>query len=184
MIQATEEINNFLNNLKSGSVVGLDGYSGIGKTTIANEIEKINQSVKVLHMDDYIVTSNTKEKLEPQLKTEIKDLKLEWTKVNNKGFEKLIEDMRQIKTKIVLIEGIFLSHPDVLPNIFDKLIYLEGDEKLSDERRVKREKERWGDKYFPETHPDSFARLFKLAWQKYKDLYKPKENSDLVLEIK
>jgi len=56
MDEITEKINGFLKGLEMGRVVGLDGYSGIGKTTISNEIEKINHFVKVLHMDDYVVT--------------------------------------------------------------------------------------------------------------------------------
>jgi len=181
MNDTVEKINGFLKGLEIGSVVGLDGYSGIGKTTISNVIEKINHFVKVLHMDDYVVTSNTKEKLEPQLSNGVKELKFEWTNIKDRGFEILVEDIRKYKDKIVLIDGIFLFHPDVLPNVFDRMIFLDGDEKLADERRVKREKERWGDKYFPETHLDSFVRLFKLAWQKYKTLYRPKENSDFVV---
>lgn len=184
MDEVVKELNTFLCNLQKSCVVGLDGYSGIGKTTISNEIEKINPDVKVIHMDDYVVTANTKEKLEPQLKNNIKKLKLEWSSVDSKGFEVLIEDIKSNKDKVILVEGIFFSHPDVLPKTFDKLVFLDGEEKLADERRVIREKERWGDKYFPETHPDSFARLFKLAWQRYKGLYKPIENSDLVIKIK
>lgn len=177
-----EKINKFLNGLATGSVVGLDGYSGIGKTTISNELEKINNRIKVFHLDDYIVTSNTKENLEPQINSNTKELKLEWTSVDGKGFESLVEDIEKYRDKIVLVEGVFFSHPDILPNIFDTLIFIDGDEELADRRRVKREKKRWGDKYFPETHPDSFARLFKLAWGKYKTLYKPKENADLIIE--
>jgi len=181
MKETVTTINNFLQTLEKGTIVAMDGYSGIGKTTISNKIGEINKTVQVLHLDDYVVTSNTKESLEPQQILNNKDLKLEWSNVKGKGFKKLQEDIKNNADKTILVEGVFFSHPDVLPKTFDRLIFIDGDEGLADKRRVLREKERWGNEYFPETHPDSFARLFTLAWKKYKELYDPKNNSDLTI---
>ena len=188
MEKAIEEINQYLRSFGNENVViGIDGYSGIGKTTISNEIEKTNKNVKVLHLDDYIVTANTKEKLESHLKERKDYLELEWKNVDDKSLDSLkldIENFRKenLDKNILIVEGIFFFHP-MFKGFFDKIIFLDGNEKESDERRVKREKARWGDKYFEEEHPDSFARLFKLAWQRYLEIYKPKEKADLVIKI-
>lgn len=183
MLDPINQLISFLNGLDCGTVVGLEGYSGIGKTTLCNQIKKVNSKILILHMDDYVVTSNKKENLEPQLDDRFENLNLEWTDVKKDGFEKLKADIIENSDKIVLVEGIFLSHPNVLPHIFDKHIFIDGDENLADSRRIEREKARWGDNYFPESHPDSFARLFKLAWQKYLKLYKPKTTSDLTINL-
>ena len=82
-----------------------------------------------------------------------------------------------------MVEGVFLFHPEVLGDVWDKRIYLDGNMKQADARRVRREKARFGKNYFPETHPDSFARLFKLAHRRYRLIYKPKQKANLVIKI-
>lgn len=187
MKKEVEAINIFLESLVGKNVVGIDGYSGIGKTTVSYEIERTNKKVKVLHLDDYIVTANTKEKLEPHLAEKNEYLELEWKNVGNENLDSLKADIENFKKEdldknILIAEGIFFFHP-IFKDLFDKIVFLDGNEKEADERRVKREKERWGENYFPEDHPDSFTRLFKLAWKRYVEIYKPKEKADLVIEI-
>jgi uridine kinase len=136
-------------------------------------------------MDDFATTANTKENLIPQIKNGNKSLKLEWKPADGlERLTKLIRDFRLEQTgKVLLIEGIFLCHEKVLRNELDKIIYLDTNKEEADKRRVKREKERWGEKYFPEDHPDSFARLFKIAFNRYEELYEPKRNADLVVSL-
>jgi len=86
--------------------------------------------------------------------------------------------------KILVLEGIFLFHPERLNHLWDKRIFLEGDTALIDERRVKREKERWGDKYHPETNPDSHFKQTIIAFQRYKEKYQPEKIADLVVDVK
>lgn len=165
-------------------IVGIEGYSGIGKTTIGKELSK-NNEIEVVHMDDFVSTANTKEELLPQLENNKRELILQWKPEN--GLEKLREKILDFKkkssAKILVIEGVFLSHSDVVSDLLDKRIYLDGDKKKADERRIVREKARWEKDYFPETHPDSFARLFTLAYARYEELYQPKETADLVVEF-
>ncbi len=167
-------------------IVGIEGYSGAGKTTLLKHLSTTYSFIQPLYMDDFVATANTKEQLEPQIESNINHLSLEWAPKD--GLEKLrkaIIDFKQNgeKSKVLIVEGIFLFHPDVLDGLWDRKIYLDADKQKADERRVVREKERWGEKYFPETHPDSFARLFKLAYHKYEELYKPKEQADLVVTL-
>lgn len=166
-------------------VVGVDGYSGIGKTTLCNHIAEIYPPVEVLSMDDYVTTANIKDNLLPQITSGLPTLTLEWKPEG--GIIKLRQAIQVFRDSVdgkknLLVEGIFLYHPD-LDDVWDRRIYLGGDFEQADARRIKREKERWGDKYFPETHPDSYARLFKIAHKRYEELCHPKEHSDLIIQM-
>ncbi len=137
-------------------------------------------------MDDFMATANTKEHLMPQIENNTKDLILEWAPLDGlKKLRRVITDFKksQDSGKVLIIEGIFLYHPKVIDDLVTRRIYLDIDKEVADDRRIAREKERWGEKYFPETHPDSFARLFKIAYKKYEELYKPKESADLVVTL-
>ena len=68
-----------------------------------------------------------------------------------------VDQIYDLTKNILIIEGIFMFHPKLpLNKLWDKRIYFEGNEVQIDARRVKREKEKWGKDYFPETHPDSY----------------------------
>lgn len=82
------------------------------------------------------------------------------------------------------LDGVLLLDKRVLGDLLDRVMYLEGNMKLADERRIKREKARWGKNYFPHTHPDSFYRPFKIAHKRYRLLYKPKITADMVVRGK
>lgn len=171
---------------KQKLVVGIDGYSGVGKTTLAKHLAINAPNVEVIFMDDFVSTANTKERLIPQLKSNSNSLSLEWAPPD--GLKKLQMYIQKFKARkkgahMLVVEGIFLLHPDVLRDNLDKIIYLDANLKQADERRIKREKKRWGKDYFPETHPDSFARLFKIAHKRYRKLYKPKQNADVVMRM-
>jgi uridine kinase len=164
-------------------VVGLDGYSGMGKTTIAREIAQRCPDISVISMDDIVCTANTKDFLNSQLDRNDGQLKLMWKPED--GIKKLRTTVSKWRKKpgkgILLVEGIFLFHPDLLNDLWDKRIYLDGNMKQADSRRVAREKKRWGKQYFPETHPDSFACLFKIAHRRYRILYRPRRIADVVI---
>ena len=183
-IEIEHSLNEWLKE-KDKLIVGLDGYSGIGKTTFLKYVADHDKRVKPVFMDDYITTANTKEKLMPQIERGSPSLILEWS--NDNGFQEIrnvIEDFKNNdQYKILLLEGIFLYHPDTLNDIWDKRIFLDGNMKTADQRRIGRERARWGENYFPEDHPDSYARLFKIAYTRYLGLYKPKEKADAVIKI-
>ena len=85
--------------------------------------------------------------------------------------------------KIMVVEGVFMFHPlSPINKLWDKRIYLEGNKDKIDERRIKREKEKWGENYFPETHPDSYFRHVIIGLKRYIELYKPDKIADLVLK--
>jgi uridine kinase len=186
-------------------VVGIDGYSGIGKTTLLNELIKNNQNIVPVFRDDFIKPRKIIEELLKNTDDKSKIMELEWCddekirelvnrfKESNETYtiktynpdtgDVDIEKTFDLSKNIMIIEGIFLFHPQLIDNIFDLKIFLEGDNEAADERRRKREKERWGDKYFPDTHPDSYFRLVKIAFDRYYNLYKPQQRVDIVIKI-
>jgi len=186
-------------------VVALDGYSGVGKTTIANEIEKMNSNVLIIHQDDFLIS---KEGLEDKLKlSHDKSMVFETQNVDYKKLENVLtryragESVCNIKAfnpntgivdidktydfskDIVVVEGVFMFHPEGINSIWDKRIYLDGDIKEINKRRVEREKVRWDKDYFPEDHPDSYFGQVIVALNRYKEKYRPEKLADIVFNI-
>lgn len=186
-------------------VIGIDGYSGIGKTTLLNKLVENNKNIIPVFRDDFIRPRKVIGELLKNADDKSQIMELEWCdneklkglfqkfKKGNKMYSLKIynpdtggvdiEKTYDLSKQIMIIEGIFLFHPKLINSIFDLRIFLEGDNEAADERRRKREKERWGDKYFPDTHPDSFFRLVKIAFDRYYELYKPQQQADLVIKI-
>lgn len=186
-------------------VVGIDGYSGIGKTTLLNKLVESNENIISVFRDDFIKPRKVIAKLLENTDDKSKIMELEWC--DNEKLKDLVRKFKEgnktcsvriynpdtgdmdiektydLSKQIMIIEGIFLFHPKLIDSIFDLRIFLEGDNEAADERRREREKERWGDKYFPDTHPDSWFRLVKVAFDRYYKLYEPQQRADLVIKI-
>lgn len=186
-------------------VVAIDGYSGIGKTTLLKSLAKNNKEILPVFIDDFILTGKSRLASIRKAKDKSKVFELKWNNV--KMIKQLIHKFRtsnqlysikiynpktnkydtaktfDLSRKVLVLEGIFLFHPKLFKNIFDVRIYLDTDTKKADERRVRREKKRWGKKYFSEDHPDSFVRLFKVAYARYVKQYQPSKLADLVLKV-
>lgn len=191
---------------KNKLVIAIDGYPGIGKTTLLNNLANLNPDIVSVNRDDFIFSRKViREEL---AKTRDKSRVFEFQVLDNKKLEDFIYAFRNTSTpykvdtydsvygeinipkafdfskKIIVVEGIFMFHPKLPFNkIWDKKIYMEGDISKLDERRIKREQNRWGKNYFPETHPDSYLREIVDIFKRYIDLYHPEKNVDLVLKV-
>ena len=202
---ANEAINNW-GKESSKLIVAIDGYTGIGKTTLLNNLALLNPKIVPVNRDDFLFSrkiveeklSRAKDKSEVFELEVCDDLKLETLinafKNNEKVFKTDVYDyvsgrvdqekVLDLSKDIMVIEGVFMFHPDSpLNNLWDKRIYLEGNILKIDERRVKREKEKWGANYFPETHPDSYFKQVTIALKRYIELYNPASLADLVLMV-
>jgi uridine kinase len=190
-------------NSKEKIIVGIDGYAGIGKTTRVQELVKRNPHILPVSRDDFIIPRQQFEALLSKasdksvvFETEIVDLtkirKLisafrsgdtthRTTIYNSKTGKCDIDKTYDLSKKIMIIEGIFLFHPRQLKEEFDFRIFLDGDMDAADKRRIKREKEKWGNDYFPHDHPDSYFRLVRIAFERYLRIHKPKESANLIL---
>lgn len=187
-------------------VVAIDGYTGIGKTTLINILLKLNSNIVTVNRDDFLVSREVQESLFKNAEDRSEVFELHNTR--HKDIEDLIHRYKTsdevFKTKVfnektgqidviktfdlskpvLVIEGVFMFHQKLLNNLWDKRVYLDGDTNAIDERRVKREKERWGNEYFPETHPDSYFKHVIIALKKYRETYKPEIQADVVLKVK
>lgn len=187
-------------------VVAIDGYTGIGKTTLLLNLAKLNPDIIPVHRDDFMFPREiVQEKL---TKAEDRSKVFELEVCNNEKLKDFIISFRNTNTihamdayngftgkldtprtfdfskKIMVIEGVFMFHSELIhTELWDKRIYLEGDIDKIAERRVAREKERWGKDYFPETHPDSYFRHVVIGLNRYIRSHHPEKIADLVLRV-
>lgn len=190
-LQAIEKIREWSAN-RDKLVVAIDGYTGVGKTTLLDNLVKLNPEIVAVHWDDFIKPGKS---ADPKA----------FSYIDHEKVEEVINDFRQqngiyqtkiynphtgevdtpieydFSKKILVIDGVFMFHPDILNHLWDKRIYVDGDTEEIDRRRVIREKARWGDKYFPETHPDSIFRKVTTNLKRYRAEHKPEEKADLIL---
>jgi len=187
-------------------VVAIDGYTGVGKTTLLNALVALNADILPVNRDDFLFSrkimeekfTKVKDKSEIFEREACDDQKLiglvSAFKNNENSLTLKVYDGVSGKTdepktfdlskNIMVVEGVFMFHPELpLNKLWDKRIYLRGNIDKIDERRIKREKERWGKDYFPETHPDSYFRQVTIGLKRYAELHKPGETADLVLDI-
>lgn len=193
-------------SLKSGEklVVGIDGYAGSGKTTVADYLGKLNKDVLVVHLDDFIQHWQDRKKWMDTAENKADVFEYKWYRYD--ALEKLINEFKnkqtgqlKIKTydfdkndfnlgtefdlskKILVIDGIFLFHPEhAISKQWDKKIYLHIDFDKGDKRRIAREKRKWGKNFMPDNHPNSYVMAFKQAYKHYIEKYAPQEKADFV----
>jgi uridine kinase len=187
-------------------IVAIDGYAGSGKTTIGNFIAKHDADVLTIHLDDFINHWKVRKQMILEAKDKSKVFEYHWYRYND--LERLIKvflsgkKSTKLKTynynkndfgpkqtfdlskKVLIIDGVFLLHPKhAITKLIHKNIYLDIDFAKADRKRIAREKKRWGNKYIPEDHPDSWFKYFKSAYLKYIHTYKPKKIADSVFKV-
>lgn len=187
-------------------VVAIDGYTGIGKTTLLNNLASINSDIITVNRDDFMLPRKIVQK--KLAKAEDKSKIFELEVCDYKKLEDFISTFKNVnipckidtyngisgevnisKTfdfskKILVIEGVFMFHPKLSINkLWNKRIYLEGNTDKINERRIKREREKWGENYFSEDHPDSYFKQVVIALKRYIELYHPEKIADLVVKV-
>lgn len=188
-------------------VVAIDGYTGSGKTSVAERIAELNPDCLVVHLDDFIKHWKARKQMMDITHDRSKCFEYKWYRYD--AVERLVKaflDGRRkyvrlklydfdkneftalqtfdLSKNILVIDGIFLFHPRHKRNmLWEKRVFLKVDIEKAEERRVSREKKRWGKAYLPEDHPDSYIRALRTAYKRYLDIYKPEQKADLVINI-
>lgn len=164
-------------------MVGIDGYSGAGKTTLLKKLKARDPKIVPVYMDDFAVVATSKKEAEKNAKLYPDNLVLKFSR--DKGLQELRNKVTSFKKSdgkvILIVEGVFLLHPDVLADYLDRLIFVETNTNYADKRRVSREKERWKENYRSEDDPISYVGGFNINFNKYIELYDPKSHADLVV---
>lgn len=188
-------------------VVAIDGYAGSGKTSVANRIAELNPNCLVVHLDDFIKHWKTRKRMMGAARDRSKVFEYRWYRYD--AVERLVRGFLAGKRKIIrlkvydfdendfsipkpfdlsknilVLEGVFLIHPKHRINtLWAKKVFLKTDLTKAEARHTYQEKEKWGDSYLPENHPDSYFRYFKGAYRRYLDHYSPEQRADLVVNI-
>mgnify|MGYP001563982025 FL=1 len=188
-------------------IVGIDGYAGAGKSTVADYIATESHDVLAVHLDDFIRPLQTRKRLMARAEDKAALFEREWYRYRD--LERLLRafacgkngKMRfwiydydknalgpqksfDLSKRVLVIDGVFLFHPrHTLSTLIDRKIYLAADFARADVRRIAREKKRWGAAYIPENHPDNWTRHFKKAYRRYVRTHKPEQQADVVYRV-
>ncbi len=185
-------------------IIGIDGYSGAGKTTLLKDVD--NYDILVVNRDDFAVPRKDFGIMYKNAKTD--DEKVEIMVNETIDIEELVNFLKKYKKgntlekwtlrgdisglkdevkefdfskEVLIVEGIFLFRHDHLSDLIDRKVFIDIDQDVADERRRKREKEKWGEEYFPDTHPDSYFKYLKIGFNNYLREQNPIEQADLVI---
>lgn len=180
-------------------IVGIDGLSGAGKTTLAKKIEQeiINNNCQVVtfHLDDHIVERNKRYKTVHDEWYEYYYLQWDVKSLTTNLFEQLhnscnniflpfydnfsdstsTKQIRVASDSIVLIEGIFIQRQH-WRGFYDFIIFLDCPHELRYERALNR------DSYIGnyQARLNKYQRRYWLGEKHYLDTVKPIKMADLV----
>ncbi len=178
VVQAiTDTIKRWLkDDLKYKFIIGLDGRSGVGKTSIAKQIKQNYRWIEVVHLDCFIKKINQKKKFASIKNDSDLITAAQWYEIQN--LMKTIHNFKNSSSnsKCLIVEGILLHDIHNRYKCFDKIIHLQ----LKDSQVELRNKMR---------ALRNFQSLSDLSytdkiWRIYKQKYNPDKNSDLNINIR
>lgn len=156
-------------------IIGIDGPSGGGKTTLAKELE-ISLDATVFHVDDYFLPKSQateqrlkvvganfdKERFFEEIISQIAtQSELEYSPFSCKT-QSLLPKKRVVLKRVVIIEGVYSCHPEFW-QIYDKKYFLCIDKDLQRKRILERNPDN-ADMFFAKWIPleDRYFEEFKL----------------------
>ncbi len=134
---------------KSKLVIGIDGIPGDGKTSVADYIADNNSEILLIHIDDFMTSLEFRTEEGKRLDDptdffthnwfEYKELreiitKFRSGKVQNYKTLAYRKGKRNVPVEydlgksVLIIEGVLLFHPELIDDVWDKRIFLDGNE--------------------------------------------------------
>lgn len=184
-----------LNNETGRLLLGVDGLSRSGKTTLVNELSSLLSSegkrVVTIHLDDYITARDAR--YHTNLPEWVEYYRLQWDVAELK--EKLFMPLREATrielprydeakkeyvsheidletADVVIVEGVFLQRPE-WKGFFDQVLYLD----VSRKQRFLREQEQ------TKQNVDKFKRRYWKAEEFYLETCHPRREADFVFDL-
>jgi uridine kinase len=103
-----------------GKIIGIGGVSRAGKTSLAQRISEwfYDDSIKILHQDDYIV---------PKSKMPLIKGQIDWERPESLDFPRFREEIlkEQQQYDYIIAEGLMVYRDPSVYNLFDKKIFIE-----------------------------------------------------------
>ena len=103
-----------------GKIIGIGGVSRAGKTSLAQRISDwlVDENVKILHQDDYVVPNNEM----PLVKGQI-----DWEKPESLDFVTFRKEILKAQEKYdyIIAEGLMVYNQAEVFELFDKKIFIE-----------------------------------------------------------
>lgn len=186
-------------------IVAIDGYTGSGKTSVANEIAKLNPDCLVVHLDRFVKHWRDRKRIMDTARDRSRVFEYNWYRYD--AFERLVRAFKNerdyirlkvydydkndfaapqvfdLSKKVLVVEGILLLYPKHKRNaLWGKRVFLRVDYEKAEARRarrVARNKKKRGKDY----HPDTYLQDFKVAYNRYMNLYSPEQKADLVIDV-
>jgi len=103
-----------------GKIIGIGGVSRAGKTSLAQRISEwfLDDNVKIIHQDDYIVSNVNMPLVKGQF---------DWEHPSSLDFEAFRREImrEQKKYDYIIAEGLMVFKEPIVYNLFDKKIFIE-----------------------------------------------------------
>jgi uridine kinase len=169
-------------------IVGIDGASASGKSTIADKLKELDNRVIIVHMDDFYRPSEEQK----AVNSEVIGANFDWergrkqvlTPLTHNKFGRYqrydwdtdeMAEWHDVPTGgIVIIEGCFSIRNELLP-LYDVRIWIDSPKQISLERVVQRERDGSGNRYL-------WENVYRPAEEKYIEVQRPRDHADIVID--
>ena len=166
-------------------VVAIDGFGGAGKSTLARDLQNKLKSATVVEVDDFYVFGMKSDANKSYfdrarlVKQVLRPLKQGKQPSYQRSIDKdnpLSDYIDVPQVDYVILEGVSSFHPDIAEYI-DFKIWLDIPANVARNRMKERDIKEGDD------HGDQFWDHNTDSYQEYKDLHRPDDHADLIVDI-
>ncbi|MDO8619086.1 MAG: uridine kinase [Candidatus Daviesbacteria bacterium] len=137
---------NFLKGKQATILIAIDGFGGSGKSSLARSIQQKFPDTVIVEMDDFYSPELKRPDYRRIYKEVIKPIKEGKTaifKIYDWKADKLVDGKPVSPENIILIEGVFSMHKELL-NSYDVKIWVDSSQEIGFKRGLNRDKNQYG----------------------------------------